>query len=67
VTRALELFETRYFDFTARHFHEKLTGEHGVTRSYSRTKNTLQAAGKMVRAKRRAFIGAGGRAGPWPA
>jgi hypothetical protein len=49
----LALFETRYFDFTAKHFHEKLTAEHGVRRSYSWTKNTLQAAGKMVRAKRK--------------
>ena len=53
VMRVLALFETRYFDFTAKHFHEKLAGEHGVTRSYSWTKNTLQAAGKMVRAKRK--------------
>ena len=29
VMRVLELFETRYPDFTAKHFHEKLVCEHG--------------------------------------
>ena len=53
VTRVLELFETRYFDFNVKHFHEKLTAEHGLTRGYTWTKNTLQAAGKVGRAKRR--------------
>lgn len=52
VARVLELFETRYFDFTVKHFHEKL-GEHRIARSYSWTKNTLQAAGVVKRAKRR--------------
>ena len=31
----LELFDTRYWDFTAKHFHEKLAEEHGFTRSYN--------------------------------
>jgi hypothetical protein len=53
VTRVLALFETRYFDFTVKHFHEKLIAEHAVGRSYSWTKNTLQAAGVVRRAKRR--------------
>jgi transposase len=53
VARVLELFETRYFDFTVKHFHEKLLAEHGLRRSYGWTKNTLQAAGKVVRAKRK--------------
>ena len=29
VARVLELFDTRYWDFTAKHFHEKLVAEHG--------------------------------------
>ncbi len=29
VARVLDLFETRYFDFTVKHFHEKLP-EHGI-------------------------------------
>jgi transposase len=53
VARVLELFETRYWDFTAKHFHEKLASEHAIARSYSWTKNTLQTAGKVARAKRR--------------
>jgi transposase len=53
VSRVLELFETRYWDFTAKHFHEKLASEHAIQRSYSWTKNTLQSAGKVARAKRR--------------
>jgi transposase len=53
VARVLALFETRYCDFNVRHFHDKLVSEHGVRRSYSWTKNILQAAGKVMRAKRR--------------
>ena len=53
VARVLELFETRYFDFTVKHFHEKLVDEHGIRRSYTWTKNALQAAGKVRKAKRR--------------
>ena len=34
VMRVLSLFETRYFDFTVKHFHEKLL-EHGIHRSYN--------------------------------
>lgn len=53
VSKVLELFETRYWDFTVKHFHEKLRAGHGIARSYSWTKNTLQAAGKVPRAPRR--------------
>ena len=52
VARVLELFETRYFDFNAKHFHEKLGG-HGVRRSYTWTKTRLQEAGKVAKAKKR--------------
>ena len=52
VTRMLELFETRYFDFNVRHFHEKLA-EHGIQRSYTWTKTKLQEAGKVKKAKKR--------------
>ena len=53
VARVLELFETRYWDFTVKHFHDKLVSEHGIARGYSCTKNRLQAAGKVRKAKRR--------------
>jgi hypothetical protein len=45
--RVISLFETTYYDCTVKHFHEKLAG-HGIARSYTWTKNTLQAA-KVVR------------------
>jgi len=53
VSKVLELFETQYWDFTVKHFHEKLQTAHGIERSYSWTKNTLQAASKVARAPRR--------------
>ncbi len=41
VARVLELFDTRYWDFTAKHFHEKLVAEHGCERSYNWVRLTL--------------------------
>ena len=29
----LELFDTRYWDFTAKHFHEKMVAEHDFKRA----------------------------------
>ena len=49
----LELFDTRYWDFTAKHFHEKLVEEHGFTRSYNWVRLTLQAHGRKRAAPRR--------------
>ena len=46
VARVLSLFDTRYWDFTARHFHEKLVSEHGCWRSYNWVRLTLQAHGR---------------------
>lgn len=51
--RVLELFKTRYRNFTVKHFHEKLVEVHGIARSYTWTKNTLQARGLVKKAKRR--------------
>lgn len=51
VAKMLELFETRYFDFNVRHFHQKLRTEHNMTRSYAWTKNKLQEAGKILKGK----------------
>ena len=53
VSEMLALFETRYRDFTVKHFHEKLVSGHGFTRSYSWTKSALQASGKVTKAPRR--------------
>ena len=53
VMEVLELFDTRYWDFTAKHFHEKLVEEHGFTRSYNWVRLTLQAHGRKRAAVRR--------------
>ena len=53
VMEVLELFDTRYWDFTAKHFHEKLLDEHGFTRSYNWVRLTLQAHGRKRPAPRR--------------
>ena len=53
VARVLELFDTRYWDFTAKHFHEKLVSAHGCGRSYNWVRLTLQAHGRMRPAPRR--------------
>ena len=53
VVRVLALFDTRYWDFTAKHFHEKLVAEHGCKRSYNWVRLTLQARGRMRPAPRR--------------
>ena len=53
VARVLELFDTRYWDFTAKHFHEKLVAEHGFKRSYNWVRLTLQAYGRRRAAPRR--------------
>ena len=53
VARVLALFDTRYWDFTAKHFHEKLVSDHGCKRSYNWVRLTLQARGRMRPAPRR--------------
>ena len=53
VMRVLELFETRYPDFTAKHFHEKLVCEHGFGLRYNWLRLSLQAHGKIKPAPRR--------------
>ncbi len=54
VLAVLDLFETRYWDFTAKHFWEKLVGEHDFKRSYNWVRLTLQAQGRITPAPRRA-------------
>lgn len=51
--RMVSLYETRYTGWTVKHFHERWQADHGGTRSYTWTKNTLQAAGRVTRAPRR--------------
>lgn len=49
----LRLYREQYFDLNVRHFHEKLTGEHGFSVSYTWTKGVLQGAGLVKRQRRR--------------
>jgi transposase len=53
IMNVLELFDTRYWDFTAKHFWEKLVEDHGFTRSYNWLRLTLQARGRIRKAPRR--------------
>ncbi len=53
VIEVLDLFDTRYFDFTAKHFWEKLVSEHEFGRSYNWVRLTLQAHGRLHKARRR--------------
>ena len=50
--RLIALYETQYYDFTVKHFHEKLPG-HGLQWSYTCVKNKLQEAGVVKKAKKR--------------
>src|SRR3989442_586169 len=43
--KVLQLYREKYFDFNVRHFHEKLTDEHGIGISYTWVKMALQGAG----------------------
>jgi transposase len=49
----LEQYRTRYFDFTAQHFHERLQAEHRFELGYTWTKLRLQEAGLIQKAPRR--------------
>jgi transposase len=49
----LEQYRTRYFDFTVKHFHERLRAEHRFELGYSWTKRILQDAGLVKRAPKR--------------
>ena len=49
----LEQYRTRYFDFTAKHFHERLVAEHKFELGYTWTKRALQEAGLVKRAPKR--------------
>ncbi len=53
VEQVLCLYREKYFDFSVRHFHEKLREEHGITYSYTCIKRMLQGAGLVSRARKR--------------
>lgn len=47
------LYREKYFDFSVRHFHEKLQEEHGITLSYTWVKLALQGAGLVAKERQR--------------
>ena len=49
----LDQYRTRYWDFTAKHFHEHLVRDHGFRLGYTWTKAQLHKAGLVKKAKRR--------------
>ena len=51
--KVLQLYREKYFDFNVRHFHEKLTEEHGIRISYTWVKTALQGAGLVKKQQRR--------------
>jgi transposase len=53
VEQVLGLYREKYFDFNVRHFHEKLTEEHGMGISYTWVKMALQGAGLVSKQRRR--------------
>lgn len=53
VAWVVEMFRTRHWDFTAKHFHEVMVRDQGLKRGYTWTKTTLQRAGLRPRAVRR--------------
>ena len=48
-----QLYAERYRGFSVKHFHEFAVREHGVKRSYSWTKNTLETKGLIRKGKKR--------------
>ena len=53
VEEVFRLYREKYYDFSVRHFHEKLTEEHGFELSYSWVKLALQGAGLVAKARQR--------------
>jgi transposase len=53
VEQVLTLYRERYFDFSVRHFHEKLQEEHGIGYGYTWVKLLLQQAGLVEKARQR--------------
>lgn len=53
VEQVLCLYREKYFDFSVRHFHEKLREEHGIRYSYTWLKLLLQGAGLVGKTRKR--------------
>jgi transposase len=53
IETVLGLYRDRYFDFSVRHFHEKLRADHGIQLSYTWVKKALQASGLVAKTRNR--------------
>ena len=53
VEEVFRLYREKYFDFSVRHFHEKLKESHGIELSYTWVKLALQGAGLVPKAPQR--------------
>ena len=53
VEQVLKLYQETYYDLNIRHFHEKLSEEHGIELSYTWVQKALQGAGLVARGRRR--------------
>src|ERR1700680_3525228 len=53
VEEVLRLYRETYFDLNMRHFHEKLSEEHGIELSYTFVQKALQGAGLVARGRKR--------------
>jgi transposase len=53
VEEVLRLYRETYFDLNMRHFHEKLSAEHGIELSYTFVQKALQGAGLVARGRKR--------------
>jgi hypothetical protein len=53
VEEVLRLYREVYFDLNIRHFHEKLSEEHGIELSYTWVQKALEGAGLVARGRRR--------------
>ena len=65
VMAVLALFDTHYWDFTARHFWEKLVADHGFKRSYNWVHSRFRRAGGSGRRPGAGRTGASGHGGRW--
>ena len=51
--QVLGLYRERYYDLNIRHFHEKLSEEHGIELSYTWVQKALQGAGLVAKRSKR--------------
>jgi hypothetical protein len=49
----MEQYQTRYWDFTVKHFHEALVAKHGFALGYTWTRAVLQSGGLVRLAAKR--------------